>query len=100
MNSNITTNDSNNSGQALETIKNFKDELSKKSLDGLTTILKKLNYLCLNFDPYNNLHLRQEEENILNEFELKEYLNNPFHFTNIILQMLDKTESEIKARKH
>jgi hypothetical protein len=81
-------------------IVNFRNEISSKSRDGLKTVGKKLNYLCLNLDPYNCLDLKQEEENIINEFELKEYLSNPFRFTNILLQLLDLVEAELKSRSH
>jgi hypothetical protein len=84
----------------LEFFTNFKSEIAKKSRDGLKTLVKKLNYLCLELDPYNSLDLSIEEENILNELEIKEYLGNPFEFTNMVLQLLDHVEAEIKTRSH
>jgi hypothetical protein len=70
--------------------------LGKKNLD-LT--IKKLNFLCLHFDPYA-LERTTEAENIINEYELDQFCSNPFEFTNIVLQMLDKTENLIKSREH
>lgn len=71
-------------------------KLGRKELD---IVIKKLNFLCLNFDPYDQ-EPSIEVENILNEFELNDYLTNPFEFTNIVLQMLDKTDNLKKSRVH
>jgi hypothetical protein len=84
----------------IEFLEKFKSEIKAKSRDGLKTLIKKLNYLCLELDPYNSLDLSIEEENIINEFEIKEYLSNPFEFTNMILQLLDHVEAEMKTRSH
>lgn len=81
-----------------EIVENFKFETKKKSRDGLKLCLKKLNYLCLEFDPFNADELTIEEENILNEYRLRETIKNPFEFTNIILQMLDIVEAEQKNK--
>ena len=82
------------------TVENFKDELQKRSRQELDLCLKKLNFLCLEFDPYQCDHLKIEEENILKEFDLIETIKNPFEFTKIILQMLDNLETELKNRSH
>lgn len=79
-------------------INNFNNEMCSKSRDGLEIALKKINYLCDNIDPYNCLDLSIEEENIINNYELKEFLSNPFDFTNIILQMIDIVEAQLKTK--
>lgn len=61
---------------------------------------KKLNFLCMEFDPYTDTELTQEEQNIIEEYELSDYIGNPFAFTNIVLQMMDILETEIKSRSH
>ena len=63
------------------------NKLGKKELD---LVIKKLNYVCLNFDPYG-YEPSTEVENIMMDYELNEFTSNPFEFTNILLQMLDKT---------
>ncbi len=83
-----------------ELVENFKNEIAKLSVKSLNNQIKKLNFLCLELDPYNAIDLSQEEENILNEFSLKSFLSNPFDFTNIILQLLDSAETELKTRSH
>lgn len=79
-------------------VKNFTNELKGYSKEQLDLCLKKLNFLCLEFNPYETDHLKIEEENILNEFDLMSTLTNPFEFTNTVLQMLDNIETETKTR--
>jgi len=86
--------------RSYEIVENFTNELSKASQTKLNLCLKKLNYLCLEFDPYQCEHLRVEEENIIKEFELMDTIHNPFEFTKTILQMLDNEETELKKRSH
>jgi hypothetical protein len=81
-----------------EVVSFFTNELSRASSKSIGLIQKKLNFLCLELDPYNALDLSNEEENILNEFHLKDFLTNPFEFTNIVLQLLNITELELKKR--
>ncbi len=63
-------------------------------------VQKKLNYLSLEFDPFNDEDLSVEEKNIIEEYELSPYLGSPFAFTNVVLQMLDALEGEIRSRSH
>lgn len=83
-----------------ESLKDFQDHLAKLGRKELSLVQKKLNYLCLEFDPYNDTELTDEESNIIEEYELSDYVGNPFAFTNIVLQMLDMLEAEIKSRSH
>lgn len=70
------------------------NKLGKKELD---LVITKLNFLCLHFDPYDQ-NPTIEVENILNEYELENFISNPFEFTNIVLQMLDRTDNLKKSR--
>jgi hypothetical protein len=72
------------------------NKLGKKELD---LVIKKLNYVCLNFDPYGQ-EPSIEVDNIMMDYELNEFTSNPFDFTNILLQMLDKTDNLKKSRAH
>lgn len=73
--------------------------ISNMSDKELALTIKKLNFLCLNFDPYKE-YISHEVENIIKEFSLDNFMHNPFEFTNIVLQILDKTENIIKSRAH
>ncbi len=69
------------------------------SYEQLSMVHKKLNYLCLNFDPFVIAEPSAEEENIIEEFNLGTLLNDPFRYTNTILQMLNTIETELKQRQ-
>ena len=75
-------------------------DFSNYNLQELKLAHTKLNFLCINFDPYAADEKSNEVENILNEFKLNDFIANPFEFTNIVLQILDKLDNEIKNRKH
>ena len=77
----------------------FEEQINKLGKKSLDLLVKKLNYLCLDFDPYA-LEMSTEAQNIINEFQLDQFIYNPFEFTNVVLQMLDKTENLIKSREH
>lgn len=81
-------------------VTNFKNEIQKLSLKSLNLTAKKLNFLALELDPYDSMERPIEVENILTEYKLHDFLNNPFTFTNIVLQLLDTVETEIKTRSH
>ena len=67
---------------------NFENKLKELNQDELNLVIKKLNFLCHNFDPYDD-HMSTEVENIINEYELDTFTSNPFEFTNVLLQILD-----------
>ena len=73
----------------------FKNEIDKLELSELKIVLKKLNYLSFQIDPYKIDELTEEEKNLIEEFELKDYLSNPFAITNVLLKMIDLTETAI-----
>lgn len=76
--------------------KKFKNEIKNLGPKSLELVIKKLNYLCLEYDPYQTDEIPQTVANILEEFSLWEYTSNPFDFTNIILQLLDIAEEKVK----
>ncbi|MCO4754492.1 MAG: hypothetical protein KC478_08410 [Bacteriovoracaceae bacterium] len=91
---------SNSPQENAELVKKFAQHVSTLGRKELELTQKKLNWLCLEFDPYSGDELSSEETNIIEEYELEYSLSNPFEFTNIVLQMLDLLETEIKSRSH
>lgn len=87
------------SGDKTDHLHRFEEYINKLGKKNLDLVIKKLNYLCLDFDPYA-LDKSTEAENILNEFELDQFCSNPFDFTNVVLQMMDITENLHKSREH
>lgn len=83
---------------AIELVKELTESLEKSSVKDLNLTLKKLNYLCLHFDPFDFLNRDNESENILKEFDLEQFSNNPFDFTKIILKLIDTIET-LKSSK-
>jgi hypothetical protein len=67
---------------------------SLEKQEDLDLMLKKLQYLGLHFDPFESNH-SQECEAILKDLNLHEMMTNPFQATNILLQLLDKTEEKL-----
>jgi hypothetical protein len=100
MNKQTNLNELDRPNRSLEIVENFTNELKQSSKNQLDLCLKKLNFLCLEFDPYQSEQLRVEEQNIINEFDLMDTIQNPFEFTKTILQMLDNVETEQKKRSH
>lgn len=93
-------NNQNSEAAMPESLKDFREHLTRLGKKELALVQKKLNYLCLEFDPYNDAELSPEEQNIIEEYELSDYVGNPFAFTNVVLQMMDMLETEIKSRSH
>lgn len=77
----------------------FKNEIESLDISAQKMILKKLNFLSFQIDPYDTDILSSEEKNIISEFRLANFMDNPFEFTNILLKMIDITEIEIN-KKH
>ena len=76
----------------------FKNEIEKLELSELKMVLKKLNYLSFQIDPYRIDEMAEEEKNIIEEFDLGSFLENPFAITNMLLKMIDLTESAINKQ--
>jgi hypothetical protein len=82
---------------ALNPVENFIATLGSLSTKELKTTEMKLKYLCDNFNPFDQ-YISNETENILNEFSLMNFTKNPYEFTNILLQLIDKLENQIKSK--
>jgi hypothetical protein len=83
-----------------EYISSFETSLETKGKAGLELLTKKLTFLCHSYDPYSGTELSDEEKNIIDELELNHHLDDPFHFTNLLLQMMDKVENKLKQKIH
>lgn len=71
----------------------------KSSMDELVNITEQLNTLCLEFNPYTST-VDSDVLKIIKELKLESFLDNPFTFTNVLLQLLDKTEHLLKTKNH
>lgn len=74
---------------------NFKFETENLSKKELQTAFAQLNFLCLNYDPYQPENMTSELKEIINKFNLESTLSNPFDFTNSVLQYLDSIETQL-----
>ncbi len=70
-------------------------ELNPITLD---LIIKKLNLVCVCFDPFTQ-HGSDEAFEVLEEYELNKYLNDPFNFTNQLLKMTTDAQEEFQKRQ-
>lgn len=81
-----------------ELIFKFEKRLEMLSPDQLKIEYKKYSYLCHNYDPYDQSEIENNEvKNILNISGLSEFIANPFEYTNLLLQIMDKCETKIKS---
>jgi hypothetical protein len=60
--------------------------------------MKKLKFLGINFDPFNQ-DVTSECQQIMDNLGLTEHLKNPYLATNILLRLLDKTEERVNNLK-
>jgi hypothetical protein len=72
--------------------------LEIKSVVEVELIMKKLQFLGLNFDPFQN-EVGSECEQIMNQLKIADHMKNPYLATNILLRLLDKTEERINNLK-
>lgn len=70
-----------------------------RSLKTLKTHQKTLQFLALDFDPFTT-DLSSEAKQILALYHLESLVSDPFHFTNVLLRMLDLLEERIKTFIH
>ena len=61
-------------------------------------LMKKLQYLGINFDPFQEVH-SQECQNVMDQLGLTIHMQNPYLATNILLRLLDKTEERLNNLK-
>ncbi len=64
----------------------------------LNLIMKKLQFLGLNFDPFDQ-NVTTECREIIEQLKLTDHLSNPYEATNILLRLLDKTEEQLNNLK-
>lgn len=57
---------------------------------------KRLQYLAQNFDPFAG-GMDQECQQIVAHYQLDAEIQDPFRFTNIVLQMLDSLEEKSRG---
>lgn len=72
--------------------------LEIKKVEEAELLMKKLQFLGLNFDPFspeNSSECRQVMDNL----GLTEHLKNPYLATNMLLRLLDKTEEQLNKLK-
>jgi hypothetical protein len=61
-------------------------------------LMKKLQFLGINFDPFQN-EIGQECVQIMDQLGLTDHMKNPYLATNILLRLLDKTEERLNNLK-
>lgn len=61
-------------------------------------LMKKLQFLGINFDPFQESH-SQECSQIMDQLGLTIHMQNPYLATNILLRLLDKAEERINNLK-
>ncbi len=61
-------------------------------------LMKKLQFLGINFDPFQN-DAQSECVQIMDQLGLTNHMKNPYLATNILLRLLDKTEERLNNLK-
>jgi hypothetical protein len=72
--------------------------LKMKDILEVELLMKKLQFLGLNFDPFQN-ESGNECGQIMDQLGLSEHMKNPYLATNILLRLLDKTEERLSNLK-
>jgi hypothetical protein len=67
-------------------------------LSAIELLMKKLQFLGLNFDPFDS-EVSAECQDVMTSIGIAEHLRNPYLATNILLRLLDKTEERINQLK-
>src|SRR5690554_1131351 len=79
---------------------NFESDIqAMNDVEEVELLYKKIKFLGLHFDPFS-AQVSTECQQILNQFGLYQYLDNPYQMTNILLRLLDKVEERINNLKH
>lgn len=76
----------------------FEKSLKGLGIEELQLIHRELSYLAKNFDPYSLGVTDQAVENLLDKYQFAHELENPFMFTNSMLQRLDQVEQLMKKK--
>lgn len=72
--------------------------LNTMNLKEIEILMKKLQFLGLNFDPFSE-EVKGECLQVMDSIGLTDHLKNPYLATNMLLQLLDKTEERINKLK-
>lgn len=72
--------------------------LKMKDVLEVELLIKKLQYLGLNFDPFQG-EIENECGQIMEQLGLTDHMTNPYLATNILLRLLDKTEERLQNLK-
>ena len=75
-----------------------KNLLAADDVLAVELLMKKLQFLGLNFDPFQN-ESSPECNEIMNQLGLTTHMQNPYLATNILLRLLDKTEERLNNLK-
>ena len=75
-----------------------KNLLAKNDVLEVELLMKKLQFLGINFDPFQN-DIGNECGQIMDQLGLSEHMKNPYLATNILLRLLDKTEERLNNLK-
>jgi hypothetical protein len=77
----------------------FENNLLKlDDVNEVELLMKKLQFLGLNFDPFQN-EVGSECLQIMDSLGLTDHMKNPYLATNILLRLLDKTEERLNNLK-
>jgi hypothetical protein len=75
-----------------------KNLLGMKDVLEVELLMKKLQFLGLNFDPFQD-QIGNECGKIMDQLGLRDHMRNPYLATNILLRLLDKTEERLNNLK-
>jgi hypothetical protein len=77
----------------------FEDQVSQMmEFADLEMLMRKLQYLGLHFDPFDQA-VPTECQEIIKQLGLAEQVQNPYEATNILLRLLDITEERLNQIK-
>lgn len=93
-----------NTEHVQETHESFVASFEKKLLEmndlvKVDILMKKLQFIGINFDPFMP-EIGDECEQIMENLGLTPHMKNPYTATNILLRLLDKTEERLNNLKH
>jgi hypothetical protein len=75
-----------------------KNLLEMKDVLEVELLMKKLQFLGINFDPFQD-EIGNECTQIMDQLSLTQHMKNPYLATNILLRLLDKTEERLNNLK-
>jgi hypothetical protein len=76
----------------------FEAKLNQQDAAAVESLLIKLQFLGLHFDPFAG-EIADECKQVMNNLGLNQHLANPYQATNLLLQLLDKTEERLNKLK-